>query len=107
MDRRTWQLVALLASALGSTACGVSGTLRAEARGAQLAQDAMSCPRLDTAFPVPPRYQTNETAQLYRGCGQYALVRCTVSLSAPPERETSCFLVETVPESVALGEPEP
>lgn len=104
MNRHRWWLAALAPVVLWSTACGIGGTLRAEAQGAKIARSAMRCPQLDTAFGVPPRYMANETDHLYRGCGQYALVRCTVSVSAPPDQETICALVETVPAAVAMGD---
>ena len=101
MGTDTWRRLALAILASMSMACGIGGTFRAGSRGAEIARDAMSCPKLDSVFAVPHRYMTSED-NLYKGCGQYALVRCTISVSAPPDQEVACELVETVTEKVAL-----
>lgn len=56
----------------------------------------MRCDQLDAVFPTPSRYMNESSADVYRGCGRYALVRCMVDA-----HETVCAVEEVVSEEEA------
>jgi len=56
-----------------------------------VASEAIGCQTFDTLVPTPHRYMTLQSAQIYKGCGRYVVVRCLNSISAG---QTLCRVIE-------------
>jgi hypothetical protein len=57
--------------------CGVWSAWRV---GRETARRDTGCQDFETSFPVPFRYVNRAPSEyLYRGCGEYVVVRCVVS----------------------------
>lgn len=72
---------------LASCAAAAAGTVAsAEAKA------ALRCDGLDTVFPRPHRYgNIRPQYELYRGCGKYAVLRCTHTTE-----RSACITVEVL-----------
>lgn len=68
----------------------------ARSQGRAMAADALQCEHLEPVFPTPHRYMTERSADLYKGCGRYALVRCMLDAN-----RTVCVVEEVVTEADA------
>ena len=85
--RRSGMALALLALLGG---CGVWSAWRV---GRETAQRDTGCEDFETWYPVPFRYVNRAPSEyLYRGCGEYVVVRCVVSST-----RTLCSTQERTP----------
>lgn len=85
---RPVHVVFALATLAGLASCAaVTGTVAsAEARS------ALRCDSLDSVFPRPHRYgNIRPQYELYRGCGKYAVLRCTHTTE-----KSACITVEVL-----------
>ena len=86
--RAAIRLLTLLALSAAIPSCAALSSSAASSE----AKSALQCSTLDTVYPRPHRYGNIRPAyELYRGCGKYAVLRCTYTTE-----RASCVTVEVL-----------